>query len=136
MIPDGSFFSLMKTMDDKKFNRFSTIFNRLISNVNFTQSLSEYFATDDMLEPALAVIIAEAIRSGPDLGSILRGDRFQLTVLLTETEHITVIMIKTRNHIDPLAPPQIKDRAIIPVKTHQKSKQSTNSDIVTIFKKM
>ena len=79
-IPDGSFFSLMKTMDDKKFHRFCTIFNRLISNVNFTQSLSEYFATDDMLEPALAVI-AEAIRSGPDLGSILRGGSFSASSL-------------------------------------------------------
>ena len=79
-IPDGSFFSLMKTMDNTKFGRFCSIFNRLISNVNFTQSLSEYFATDDMLEPALSVI-AEAIRSGPDLGSILRGGSFSASSL-------------------------------------------------------
>ena len=74
-VSDGSFFSLMKTMDDIKFKRFCSFFNRLISNVKFTRSLSEYFATDDMLEPALS-LIAEAIRSGPDLGSILRGGSF------------------------------------------------------------
>ena len=42
-------------------------------------------------------------------------------------------MTKTRNHIDSLAPPHI-DRAIMPVKAHQKSKQNTNSVIVSIFR--
>ena len=62
------------------------------------------------------------------------GDRFQLTHLLTETERRTVIMTKSRNLIDPRAPPQILDQAIIPFEAQQKSKPSTNTAIVSIFK--
>ena len=134
-LSDGSFFSLMKTLDDIKFKRFCSIFNRLISNVKFTQSLSEYFATDDMLKPALSVI-SEAIRSGPDLGSILRGVHSQLTLLLTETERLTVIMTKSQQLIDPIALPKIRDQSIIPVEAQLISKQSTNWDTVSIFKNM
>ena len=45
---------------------------RIHGNLQFSQSLNEYFATDDMLEPAL-LLIAEAIRNGPDLANFLRG---------------------------------------------------------------
>ena len=83
----------MKSMDVIKFRRFCSIFNRLVSNVSFTQSLSEYFATDDMLEPALS-LIAEAIRSGPDLGSILRWVSFSASSLTYQNRASYSIMTK------------------------------------------
>ena len=55
--------------------------NRLHGNLNFSQSLNEYSATDDMLEPAL-LLVAEAIRSGPDLGIFLRGGSVAATAMM------------------------------------------------------
>ena len=46
--------------------------NRLHGNIDFSPSLNQYFATDDMLEPAL-LLVADAIRNGPNLGHFLRG---------------------------------------------------------------
>ena len=62
----------MRNMDYNRFQRFCTIINRIQANLNFTQSLSDYFATDEMLEPAL-LVISEAIRRNLNLGASLRG---------------------------------------------------------------
>ena len=72
LLSDGSFMDLMKKMNAKRCREFCTIMNRLHGNLDFSQSLNEYFATDDMLEPVL-LLVAEAIRKGPNLGTFLRG---------------------------------------------------------------
>ena len=72
LLSDGSFLDLMKNMNSSRCDKFCSIMNRIHGNLKFSQSLNEYFATDDMLEPAL-LLIAEAIRNGPDLGTFLRG---------------------------------------------------------------
>ena len=72
LLSDGSFFDLMNKMNEKRCTKFCKIMNRLHGNLHFSQSLNEYFATDDMLEPPL-LLVAEAIRNGPNLGTFLRG---------------------------------------------------------------
>ena len=49
--------------------------------MHFSQSLSEFFATDDMLDPALS-LISEAIRNGPNLNTTLRGGSFASAALI------------------------------------------------------
>ena len=54
-------------------------------------------------------VIAEAIRSGPDLGSILRGGgHSQLAPLLTGTDLPTAITTKFEKCIDSLPYPNIR----------------------------
>ena len=72
LLSDGSFLNVMEKMNPTRCKKFCQIMNRLHGNINFSLSLNEYFATDDMLEPAL-LLITEAIRNGPDLGTFLRG---------------------------------------------------------------
>ena len=55
--------------------------NRLHGNLNFSQSLNEYFATDDMLEPAI-LLVTEAIRKGPNLVTFLRGGSVAATAMM------------------------------------------------------
>ena len=71
-LSDGSFLSTMRLLDPSRFNKFCTIFNRIQANLDFTQSLSDYFATDEMLEPAL-MVISDAIRRNLNLRSALHG---------------------------------------------------------------
>ena len=68
----GSFLDTMRILDPNRFRKFCTIFNRIQANLDFTQSLSDYFATDEMLEPAL-LVISDAIRRGLNLRTTLRG---------------------------------------------------------------
>ena len=63
LLSDGSFLDLMKKMNATRCEKFCNVMNRLHGNLNFSQSLNEYFATDDMLEPIL-LLVAEAIRKG------------------------------------------------------------------------
>ena len=71
-LSDGSFLDTMRQMDYTRFKKFCTLLNRIQANLHFTQSLSEYFATDDMLEPAL-MVVSDAIRRNLDLEISLRG---------------------------------------------------------------
>ena len=71
-LSDGSFLDTMLQMDHTRFKKFCTLLNRIQANLHFTQSLSEYFATDDMLEPAL-MVVSDAIRRNLDLELSLRG---------------------------------------------------------------
>ena len=71
-LSDGSFLNLMQKLNQTKARDFCKIINRLESNLKFTQSLSEHFATDDMLEPAL-MVISDGLRKSPDLGEGLWG---------------------------------------------------------------
>ena len=72
LVSDGSFNDLMKKSNQKNHTHVAEILRRIKSNLNFTQSLSQYFAMDDMLEPVTCVI-SDGIRRGPDLGASLRG---------------------------------------------------------------
>ena len=71
-VSDGSFTDLMQKSNGVRLGSIEKILKRLRSNTNFTQSLSQYFAMDDMIEP-VACVINEALRKGPDLGVSLRG---------------------------------------------------------------
>ena len=71
-LSDGSFLNLMDKMNPTRCRKSCNIMNRLHGNIDFSQSLNEYFATDDMLEPAL-LLAADAIRNGPNLGNFFRG---------------------------------------------------------------
>ena len=71
----------MQNLNFSSSQEFCTILDRLESNLNFTQSLSEYFATDDMLEPA-AMVISDALRQSPDLGKGLWGRSVAANALL------------------------------------------------------
>ena len=81
LLSDGSFLDLMQKMNTIRCKKFCNIMNRLHGNLNFSQSLNEYFATDDMLEPAL-LLVAEAIRKGPNLGTFLRGGSVAATAMI------------------------------------------------------
>ena len=80
-LSDGYFLSLMQNLNLPRSQEFCTILDRLESNLTFTQSLSEYFATDDMLEPA-AMVISDALRQSPDLGKGLWGRSVAANALL------------------------------------------------------
>lgn len=80
-LSDGSFLNLMQKMNLTKSQEFCKIFNRLESNLKFTQSLSDYFANDDMLEPA-SLVISDALRQSPDLGKGLWGRSVAANALL------------------------------------------------------
>ena len=71
----SSFLSLMNQVNPKKCQEICTILERVISNIHFGQTMNEYFALDDKIEPAKHVL-TEAIKQGPDLGHILRGGSF------------------------------------------------------------
>ena len=62
----------MQISNGARLGSIEKILRRLRSNSYFTQSLSQYFAMDDMIEPVTCVI-NEALRNGPDFGASLRG---------------------------------------------------------------
>ena len=80
-LSNGSFLDTMRTMDYPRFQHFCTVLKRIQSNLEFTQSLSEYFATDDMLEPAL-LVVSRAIRRNLNLEKSLRGGSVAAQALL------------------------------------------------------
>lgn len=80
-LSDGSFLSLMQQMNLSKAQKFCRILKRMESNLNFTQSLSEHFANDEMLEPAL-MVVSDVLRQSPDLGEGLWGRSVAANALL------------------------------------------------------
>ena len=48
---------------------------RVISNLHFSQSMSEFFASDGSIETS-KLVVAEALKRGADLGKFLRGGPF------------------------------------------------------------
>ena len=71
-LSNGSFLDTLHKVNAPRCSKLCTILNRISDNLKFTQSLSEYFANDDMLEPAL-MFVASALRKGPDLHKSLHG---------------------------------------------------------------
>ena len=71
----------MRKMDYTRFQKFCSILDRMQGSLEFKQSLSEYFATDDMVEPALLVVSA-AIRRDINLVKSLRGGSLAANALI------------------------------------------------------
>ena len=75
LLSDGSFISMMHNVDAKRCSTICAILDRISDNLDYSQSLAEYFATDDMLEPAL-MLITETLRRDPNLRKNLHGGSF------------------------------------------------------------
>ena len=60
-ISDGSFANIMQISNGERLGSVVKILERLRSSANFTQSLAQYFAMEDMTEPVTCVI-TEALR--------------------------------------------------------------------------
>ena len=74
-LSDGSFLGAMNNLDAKRCSEVCVLLQRISDNLEFSRSLTEYFATDDMLEPAL-MLITETIRKDPNLRKNLHGGSF------------------------------------------------------------
>ena len=70
-----SFIEVLNQINVKRTQVLCTILNRLASNAHFSQTMSEYFALDEKIEPA-KMVLTQAIKQGPDLGRMLRGGSF------------------------------------------------------------
>ena len=64
----------MRLLDTYRFDKLCTIINRIKANLVFTQSLSDFFANDGLLEPAL-MVISDAIRRNLNLRTTFHGGR-------------------------------------------------------------
>ena len=73
--PDDSFFGLMAAANPTKSKRVIITFQRIISNLHFSQSMSEFLASEGSIETA-KLVVSEALKRGPDLGRFLRGGSF------------------------------------------------------------
>ena len=69
---DCSFANLMRNYNSSRYDNVCKRLKRLRSNLHFTQSLAEYFAMEDKIDPGLCVV-NEALRGGPDMGIYLQG---------------------------------------------------------------
>ena len=84
-LSDGSFLDTINRLNPSRCTKVCKIIDRISNNLNFTQSLAEYFATDDMLEPAL-MLISEVLRRGPDLHKNLHGGTFASNAMVYRQE--------------------------------------------------
>ena len=72
--PD-SLFGLLNRTNPNSCKLIFEIIERIVSNLHFSQSLAQYLASDGSIE-STKLVISEAIKRGPDLGSFLRGGPF------------------------------------------------------------
>ena len=61
---------LLSLINSSKAEVISDLIQKISSLAHFSQSMTDYFAHDDALEPALAVL-CEVLRTGPDIGAVL-----------------------------------------------------------------
>lgn len=61
---------LIKFVNEEKACKILKIFEKIISLAHFSQSMSDYFAHDDALQPALAVV-CQVLRQNENIGAIL-----------------------------------------------------------------
>ena len=73
--PENSFFGVMMFTNPAKSKELLSVFERVCSNVHFSQSMSEFLASEGSIETA-KIVVAEAVKRGPDLGRFLRGGSF------------------------------------------------------------
>ena len=59
-------------INSSKAKKISELIQRISSVAHFSQSMTDYFAHDDAVEPALAVL-CEVLRTGPDVGAVLKN---------------------------------------------------------------
>ena len=76
---DDSFFGFLRRVNPEKCRRLHLIVERIISNMHFSQSMSGFLASEDVIE-APKIVVTEAVKRGPDLGSFLRGGSFAACV--------------------------------------------------------
>ena len=77
----GLFLDTMRQMDYARFQHFCTVLKGIQANLEFTSSLSEYFVTDDMLEPAI-LVVSETSHRNLNLQPALRGGSVTAHTLL------------------------------------------------------
>ena len=77
----GLFLDTMRQMDYARFQHFCTVLKGIQANLEFSSSLSEYFATDDMLEPAI-LVVSETSHRNLNLQPALRGGSHMAHTLL------------------------------------------------------
>ena len=75
-ISKNSFLGLLNVANPSRCVKLCEILDRVISNIHFGQTMNEYFALDEKIEPAKHVL-TEAVKQGPDLGKTLRGGDIQ-----------------------------------------------------------
>ena len=63
---------LIEFVNPKKAAEIQKIISKISSLAHFSQSMADYFARDDALEPALAVV-CEVLRNTEDVGSVLKN---------------------------------------------------------------
>ena len=73
--PDDSLLGLLYNAHPTKAKLLLKIMNCLISNMNFSQSMGEFLASDGSIETS-KLVLSEALKQGPDLGNFLRGGPF------------------------------------------------------------
>lgn len=109
-LSDGSFLSMMHNLDAQRCSSFCKILERISDNLEYSQNLSEYFATDDMLEPAL-MLIAESLRKAPNLKNSLHGGSFASNAMVYRHRS------SPRDHDRTFSrPPQLSSRTPAPIR--------------------
>ena len=71
-LKDVPLIDILKLIDPGKAEKIFTSIDKIVALAHFGQSMADYFAHDDALEPALAVP-CEVLRNAPDIGAILNN---------------------------------------------------------------
>ena len=64
---------LIEFINEGKATKIKRLLSKISSLAHFSQSMTDYFASDDALEPALAVI-CEVLRGSDDIGGVLKNE--------------------------------------------------------------
>ena len=77
-LKDIPILDVLKLIDDKKAQKILATLDKIVSLANLSQSMGNYFARDDSLDPALCVV-CEGLRASTDFEDMLklRGGTFQ-----------------------------------------------------------
>ena len=104
-LSDGSFVSTLHKSNAKRCEKVCILIERISANMQFSQSLSEFFANDDMLEPAL-MLISDALRKGPNLLKTLHGGSVAFNAMIYrhragdhDKGNITISSVPTKKSI-------------------------------------
>ena len=73
MIKDVPPIKILSLINSTKAEEISMLLQRVSSAAHFSQSMTDYYAHDDAVEPALAVL-CEVMRTGPDIGAVLKNN--------------------------------------------------------------
>ena len=145
-ISKNSFLGLLNVANPSRCVKLCEILDRVISNIHFGQTMNEYFALDEKIEPAKHVL-TEAVKQGPDLGKTLRGGHSVLmprflgiwplvrirTTRIRRREAVEIAVVPHPIHRRP--PQLILPRPLNPSQRIP-SRTLTLSDFVGLFRKM